>query len=438
MLLFSTAIPAEVKRGLGEAGLRFGTVFEVVGGLVLPYIAEFSEEYHVVEGLARIDKEKVRSQGAVTPALGIPRKKVRNYPLELAQVTLKVRDVLTYKAAAAYFAWIAREFDVSVASAVRAILEDSEFLEALVEILCPVNPKAAEVLAGFRGRMWRDEARWLKFEEMARKALELAEELGDNRLRTAAELILRGKSSGPTVPGARGDHDGVYVYDIGKVRNFLVERMLKYGESSRKQPDEEIIEALVTEYGVDFEDVHYAIAVLSEGRIPAGPLRTDARVLLDNVAGFPGKVERDVPAPWMRKSYGAWFSDLRRLVPVTEENFNDVMRAKGYGISLEDVEEDSEWYLGKTVGKVLLGEDAKVPPEAREITQTENVKFVNAALRPRHALSREEVEEIREVLGSVETDVPVPIEGIVVEKALTEFGKLPMPEDISAAISRGD
>lgn len=52
-MLLSTAIPAEVKGGLGEVGLRFGTVFEVVRGLVLPYIAEFSQEYHVVEGLVR-------------------------------------------------------------------------------------------------------------------------------------------------------------------------------------------------------------------------------------------------------------------------------------------------------------------------------------------------------------------------------------------------
>ncbi|WP_456482970.1 hypothetical protein [Methanopyrus kandleri] len=56
---------------------------------------------------------------------------------------------------------------------------------------------------------------------MARKALELAEELGDDGLRTAAELILRGKSSDPTVSGARGDRDGVHVYDIGKVRDIL-------------------------------------------------------------------------------------------------------------------------------------------------------------------------------------------------------------------------
>ncbi|WP_456482969.1 hypothetical protein [Methanopyrus kandleri] len=72
-----------------------------------------------------IDKEKVRSQGAVASALGIPRKKIRNYLLELARVTLKVKDVLAHKATVAHFAWTAREFEVSVASAVRAILEDS-------------------------------------------------------------------------------------------------------------------------------------------------------------------------------------------------------------------------------------------------------------------------------------------------------------------------
>ncbi|WP_456467306.1 hypothetical protein [Methanopyrus sp.] len=202
-------------------------------------------------------------------------------------------------------------------------------------------------------------------------------------------------------------------------------------------PYRPLLERLAERYRVDPDLLDGFARLLDPNDLP-DPLRWEHRVLRANAAAVPGPIpDRRPYLPWIRREHGTAYTDLRRLVPLYPEVFDAVMSARGYRLTLDEVEERPTDYLPNPVARALTADlrpgDVKAGRSWAYLVHHEIDHVVPVATTdPLTTLTEEELHELREVLPHPEPALAqsLPLTGLIRVKSWLLHRKLPGRRDL--------